>query len=141
GLFVLKEALLNLTSEAIEHPIDWYRDFAAWQRASFLEELRKSAQVLAEATNSDIRGLGERLVGTVGRAANQSLLSTFGSLATEVTAAQRLVTSIKDGTDARIKDLLNLVLNGNRTFLDELARLIDSLQEDTTDPDELEEIE
>ncbi len=55
---------------------------------------------------------------------------------------QALVTSLKEASDGKIKAALNLQLNRNRAFLDELARVIDSLQQaQATETDEQDDLD
>lgn len=76
------------------------------------------------------------------RASSASLTSTFSSLVGEVTGIQTLVTGLKEVTDKKIHGSLNLQLNRNKGFIDELAKFIDGLQQapdiDSDDPDDLD---
>lgn len=146
GTFVLKDGLLSLSEAALERPILWFDDFDAWQRNAYVQELHDSAAQLHDAKTPEVLNLGARLQGILSVAADGALASTFGLLAAEVAKVQALVTSLKEGSDAKIKAALNLQLNRNRAFLDELARVIDSLQQaqatdadDQDDPDADEE--
>jgi superfamily I DNA/RNA helicase len=59
-----------------------------------------------------------------------------------VPKVQTLVTSLKEASDSKIKAALNLQLNRNRAFLDELARFIDGLQHaQITDADEQDDLD
>jgi len=146
GTFVLKDGLASLSEAALERPIQWFDDFDAWQRKAYVHELHDAATQLHDAKTPEVLILGARLQDILSRAADGALVSMFGSLAAEVAKVQALVSSLKEGSDARIKAALNLQLNRNRAFLDELARLIDSLQQaqtadadDQDDPDADEE--
>jgi len=129
GTFVLKDAMQSLNAEAVDRSIQWFSDFDVWQRTTFVEELRKAVQLLSEGQALAMQGLGRRLASILERAVENSLPSTFGALAAEVTIVQALVSSLKEATDASIKRVLNLQLNRNREFLDALARFIDGLQQ------------
>ena len=146
GTFVLKDGLTNLTNAALELPIQWFEDFDAWQRKAYVQELREAAAQLHDAKAPEALSLGARLQDILSRAADGALAAMFGSLAVEIAKVQTLVSSLKEGSDAKIKAALNLQLNRNRGFLDELARVIDSLQQaqatdadDQDDPDADEE--
>lgn len=146
GIFVLKDGLTSLTHAAIERPIKWFDDFDAWQRKVYVQELHDAATQLHEAKTPEVVSLGARLQDILSRAADGALAAMFGSLAVEIAKVQALVSSLKEGSDAKIKAALNLQLNRNRAFLDELARVIDSLQQaqatdadDQDDPDADEE--
>lgn len=142
GTFVLKDGLTNLTNSALELPIQWFKDFDAWQRKAYVQELREAAAQLHDAKAPEALSLGARLQDILSRAADGALAAMFGSLAVEIVKVQTLVSSLKEGSDAKIKGALNLQLNRNRAFLDELASVIDSLQQaqatetdDQDDPD------
>jgi DNA polymerase III delta prime subunit len=146
GTFVLKDGLTSLTDAALERPIQWFDDFDEWQRKAYVQELREAATQLHDAKTPDVLSLGARLQDILSRAADGALAAMFGSLAVEIAKVQALVSSLKEGSDAKIKAALNLQLKRNRAFLDELARMIDSLQQgqateadDQDDPDADEE--
>jgi DNA polymerase III delta prime subunit len=146
GTFVLKDGLASLSETALERPIQWFDDFDAWQRKAYVQELHDAATQLHEAKSPEVLNLGARLQDILSRAADGALAAMFGSLAVEIAKVQALVSSLKEGSDGKIKAALNLQLNRNRAFLDELARVIDSLQQaqatdadDQDDPDADEE--
>jgi hypothetical protein len=129
GTFVLKDSIQNLNVEAVHRPIQWFSDFDEWQRATFIQELREATQFLSEGQGPEVQGLGQRLASILHRAAENSLASTFGALAAEVANVQALVSRLKETTDSKIKGVLILELNRDRGFLDDLARVIDGLQQ------------
>lgn len=146
GTFVLKDGLTSMTDAALERPIQWFDDFDEWQRKAYVQELREAATQLHDAKTPDVLSLGARLQDILSRVANGALAAMFGSLSVEIAKVQALVSSLKEGSDAKIKAALNLQLKRNRAFLDELARMIDSLQQgqateadDQDDPDADEE--
>lgn len=142
GTFVLKDSVPSLSAEALDRPIQWFDDFNAWQRNAYVQELHEAANMLREAKAPEVQSLGERLSSILTQASDGALASTFGSLAAELPKVQALVASLKDASDGKIKAALNLQLNRNRAFLDELARFIDGLQQaQTTDADEQDELD
>ena len=142
GTFVLKDGLPSLSAEALDHPIQWFDDFDTWQRTTYVQELHEAAALLREAKAPEVQRQGERLKDILARAGDGALASTFGSLAAELPKVQALVTSLKEASDGKIKAALNLQLNRNRAFLDELARFIDGLQQaQITDTDEQDELD
>lgn len=142
GTFVLKDSLPSLNAEALDRPIQWFDDFNTWQRNAYVQELHEAANMLREAKVPEVQSLGERLHNILPQAGDGALASTFGSLAAELPKVQALVASLKEASDGKIKAALNLQLNRNRAFLDELARVIDSLQQaPSTDPDEQDELD
>jgi hypothetical protein len=142
GTFVLKEGLPSLSEETLDRPIQWFDDFDTWQRTTYVQELHEAAALLREAKAPEVQRLGERLQGILTQASDGALVSTFGSLAAELPTVQALVASRKDASDGKIKAALNLQLNRNRAFLDELARFIDGLQQaQITDAEEQDDLD
>lgn len=142
GTFVLKESLPSLGEAALDRPIQWFDDFDAWQRSAYVQELHEAAALLHDAKTPDVKSLGARLQDILARAGDGALATTFGSLAAELPKVQALVTSLKEASDGKIKAALNLQLNRNRAFLDELARVIDSLQQaQATEADEQDDFD
>ena len=141
GTFVLKEGLPSLSDSALDRPIDWFEEFDSWQRKAYVRELDDAASLLQGAKSADVQSLGGRLKDIVARAGEGSLATTFGSLAAELPKVQALVTNLKEGSDSKIKSALNLQLNRNRAFLDELGRVIDSLQAATADVDDQDDVD
>ncbi len=142
GTFVLKDGLPCLSVEALDRPIQWFDDFDSWQRTTYVQELHEAAALLRETKAPEVQSLGERLQDILARAGDGALASTFGSLAAELPKVQALVTGLKEASDGKIKAALNLQLNRNRAFLDELARFIDGLQQaQITDADEQDDLD
>ncbi len=129
GSYVLKDAVDILIVAAIDNPIPWFADFNEWQRSTFINEIRQAAQGLTENSAPNISTLGQRLLAIIQRAGSGSLSATFSSLAAEVAGIQTLVAGMKEITDKKIHGALNLQLNRNKTFIDELAKFIDGLQQ------------
>jgi len=125
GSYVLKDTIDILIADAIDNPIPWFTDFNEWQRSTFVNEIRQAAQGLSENPSPNISSLGQRLLGIIQRADSGSLSATFSSLASEVAGIQTLVAGMKEITDKKIHGALNLQLNRNKTFIDELAKFIE----------------
>lgn len=140
GTFVLKDGVQSLNVEALARPTQWYSDFDAWQRNVYVQESRDAAVLLSQAASSEVRDLGSRLASILERASDGALASTFAALAAEIPKVQALVAGLKETSDAKIKGALNLQLNRNRGFLDELARFLDGLQQ-TQVTDEADELD
>ncbi len=129
GYYVLKDTVDILIADALDNPIPWFNDFNEWQRTTFINEIRQAAQGLNENSASNISTLGQRLLAIIQRAGSGSLSATFSSLAAEVAGIQTLAAGMKEVTDKKIHGALNLQLNCNKTFIDELAKFIDGLQQ------------
>lgn len=137
GTFVLKDGLASLTDAALERPIQWFDDFEAWQRKAYVQELSEAAIQLYDTKTPELLSLGARLQDILSGATDGALAAMFGSLSVEIAKVQALVSSLKEGSDAKIKAALNLQLKLNRAFLDELAHVIDNPQQvQATDADD-----
>ena len=142
GTFVLKDGLPSLSADALDRPIQWFDDFNTWQRNVYAQDLHEAVTMLREAKAPEVQSLGERLHGILMQAGDGALASMFRSLAAELPKVRALVTSLKDASDNKIRAALNLQLNRNRAFLDELARFIDGLhQSPTPDTDEQDDLD
>lgn len=142
GTFVLRESAETLLPEASDTPIKWFEDFDAWQRTTFINDLRQAAVGLSENASGNISSVGKRLVEILERANSNSLAATFSALVGEVSGIQSLVSGLKEVTDKKIHAALNLQLNRDKGFIDALAKFIDGLQQapdiDADDPDDLD---
>ncbi|PCF93532.1 DNA helicase UvrD [Vreelandella nigrificans] len=142
GTFVLKDGLPSLRPEALDRPTQWFDDFNAWQRNAYMQELHEAVNILREAKAPEVQSLGARLHSALTQSSEGGLASTFSSLAVELSKVQDLVARLKETSDGKIKAALNLQLNRNRGFLDELARFIDGLQQaQTTDVDDQDDLD
>jgi DNA polymerase III delta prime subunit len=129
GTFVLKDSLPSLSTEALDRPIQWFDDFNTWQRNAYVQELHEAANMLREAKVPEVQSLGERLHGILTQASDGALTSTFGSLATELPKVQAVVVSLKETSDKKLRESLNLQLNRDKSFVGNLGKFIDSLQQ------------
>lgn len=142
GAYVLKDTVDIVNTDAIDNPIAWFTDFSDWQRSTFVNEMRHAAQHLKDNSAANVSSLGERLLAIIQSVREDSLASTFLSLVAEVGAIQTLAAGMKEVTDRKIHSSLNLQLNRDKKFIDDLAKFIDGLQQaadvetdDLDDPD------
>jgi hypothetical protein len=142
GSFILKEPNRALTADAINRPIEWFTEFDNWQRQAFFQELRKAAQFLSEEQQKNVQEMGLRLCAILDRVSDGSLEGVFSAIVADAPKIQAMVSGLKEISDGKIKNNLNLQLNRNRSFLDELASYIDEIQEtqssDVEDVDEFD---
>ena len=139
GTFILKDDLPSLNEDALHRPILWFEQFDTAQRNIYAQELHDAASQLSESQLPEARDLGERLK-VILLQGGQDIAVVLVSLAREIPNVQAFVSRLKEDTDRKIRGVLNLQLNRNRSFLDELARFLDSLQQaQTGDADEDEQ--
>lgn len=141
GSFVLKEDVQSLGGDALEHPTDWYDDFYAWLLDTCAQELRDAAGLLEADGSSEAHALGGRLVRSLTAVRDGALDSIFSALATELPGVEALVSRLKSESDAKIRGNLNLQLNRDRGFVNELASFIDELNRQTPENDDADETE
>lgn len=144
--FILKDSASVLNQDAIDNPIVWFEDFYNWQRAEFVKDIKQSAYDMIESQSPEAVRIGERLRLIIQQVNIESLSEMFISLIKEVTEIQRLIASLKEITEKKVREALNLQLNRNKSFIDELVTFIDSLElvpevetEELDDPDGDEE--
>ncbi len=138
GVFIMKDDVQSLGTDAMEDPCTWFDDFNSWHRDALLKSLHSAAQSLTKSRISSFGRLGRRLAGILERPANRSLsISLFNALATEIANVRNLVSEMKKQTDGKVDRALNLQLNRNGQFLEELAQRVNTLK--LTDAPDTEE--
>lgn len=140
GSFVLKESIDILHADALGASTAWFTDFDGWQRSSFISEILTAAQKLSEYRLPEIARIGQCLKVIIERSNIGTLVDTFISLSGEVEGIQAVLSVMKETTDKKIHGTLNLQMNRNKEFIDELAKFIDGLQQlPDSDGDELDD--
>ena len=134
--FIMKDTARTLQVETETDQIAWFSDFDQWQKTAFWEELRASAKNLNENTEQEISKLGSRIISILNTTGTNPQLSSFVSLTSVANEIQDLVKRMKEVTDRKIRNALNLQVNRNTQFLDDMAKFIESLKELDDDPEE-----
>lgn len=141
GRLVMKEAAATLTPAAEADLIGLYGDFDQWQKAEFWKELQTDAERLSENTASEVAGIGQKILSAIQGVDDKTAPSTFSSLAALTATIKGIADERKKETDKKFQEALNIQVNKNRNFLDELAAFMDSLSEADDDADEEDEEE
>jgi hypothetical protein len=135
GAFILKETLSTLQDVTMGSQVEWFEDFCAWQNSAFWREMDMSARTLRADPNASIAVLGEELSAimadgerTRDAAVLEALLAAAGKL-------QPLIAGREGDSDSRIRRVLNLQVNRDRNFLDDLAAFINDLSDVPDEPD------
>jgi hypothetical protein len=121
----------------------WFEDFDQWQRAKFWEELQVAARNLSENPSLEVAKLGGRVLSIV-EATPGPQAGVFVSLIAAAGDIAALVNAMKEITDGKIRRALNLQVNRDPKFLDEMASFIaelDELPDDDVDQEVDEEEE
>lgn len=138
GSFVMKEALSVIKPDTIAQQIKWFDDFRTWHISAFWNDLVASARILRDDPISEVARLGARLAAVVESGAAKSTAAELASISAEADAIRDLFQSKKADTDARIRGALNLAVNRDRGFLDELAKFVGGLSSISDEPDDQE---
>ena len=133
---VMKNGVATLAAGTEANQTAWFTDFDQWQKATFWEEMRASALSLSETGTEDAANLGTRILADLDGTGARPQASTFVSLMAVATEVRNLVETMKKGTDGKIRGGLNLQVNRDRQFLDDMATFIESLAELDDDPDD-----
>lgn len=142
GGFVLKESAEVLSAQALDRPLAWFSDFFTWQESEYLMELGEAGEVLSRSAVPEFVTISRKVAEEVGSARLSRLDGVLISLAGEAARIQTLTKQMQEATDELIKGSLNLQLNKDAKFIDELSRFIDALEEaPDIEADELEDVE
>ena len=133
---VMKESAATLASGTDTNQTAWFADFDRWQKLTFWEEMRTLARSLRESTAKDVARLGSRILAVLGAAGTTPQASAFVSLMAVASEVRDLVEKMKKATDGKIRGGLNLQVNRDKMFLDDLATFIERVMEPGDDLDD-----
>ncbi|PHP64572.1 hypothetical protein CSC94_23675 [Zhengella mangrovi] len=135
---VMKETARTLFPGVEEEQIAWFSDFDQWQRTTFWDEMRVAAKSLSETPSPEVAKLGRRLLTIIEGGGPTPQAAIFVSLMDVAAEIGKQVSAMKEDTDGRIRRALNLQVNRDKTFLDNMAAFIATLDEVLDDEDEQE---
>lgn len=138
GAFVMREHTQTLLPETIGYQISWFSDFDNWQKAYFWQELRDAAERLSGESAKEISKLGDRILSIMDDGGKEPSSTVLVALQRLVADIQVQLSEMEEATDERIRRTLILQVNRDQSFLDELARFLDSLADVGDDPDDTE---
>ncbi len=146
GRLVMKDAAAILTPAAEADLIGLFGDFDQWQKAEFWKELQADAERLSENTAPEVAGVGQKILSAIKGVDDKTAPSTFSSLAALTATIKEIADTRKKETDKKFQEALNIQVNKNRAFLDELAAFMEGLSEaddeaDDQDAEDEEEID
>lgn len=145
GAFVLKEKSTTFNAEAEIAQIELFEDFGGWNSATYWSAIREAARSLSEHSDGEVSTLGKKILSAIEKSTTSSNAGVFAALSALSADVRGLIDGRKKVTDKKIHDALNLQVNRNKTFLNELRDFIDGLTEsndeqDDQDTDEDEEV-
>lgn len=132
GTFVLKDDVETLNANATEQPIEWFEDFSTWQQGTFRQSLLDASSELSRSNIQKVRQLGEHLHTRLSGSTGSTLAVMFALFEAESDRVGSIVQSLKDSSNAKIREALNQQLNVNRAFATELAAFLENLQQAAT---------
>ncbi|MAU22279.1 MAG: hypothetical protein CMH13_17435 [Martelella sp.] len=137
---VMKETARTLSPEVEAEQIAWFSDFDQWQQATFWEEMRVAAKSLSENPSPEVAKLGRRVLAIIEGAGPTPQPGTFASLMDLAAEIGTRVSAMKETTDGKIRRGLNLQVNRDKAFLDDMAVFISAL-DDVPDDDSDQEVD
>ena len=141
GIFVLKDSAPTLTAAAREGPTAWYADFDQWQKTAWLTTIRQAAEDLRADADTAVSALAVPALEAIAGAGPENAGDAVVELSRSTRGLHQSLQEMRAYTDGKVKEALTLQVNRNRSFLDELAHFIDTLQDASTDTDEDDEDE
>ena len=146
GSYVMKEAVVTFPQEVLLNQCAWFSDFDQWQKILFWEELRDAAKRLSENERKDVSRLGDQVLSIIEKELPKPSPRTFSLLTDIVSEIGEQIKSTRAEVDGEIRRALNLQVNRNQNFLDQMAAYMDGLVDvaddiDDQDVDDEEEIE
>lgn len=137
GKFVLKSEMNILSGDLEEDPIIWFEEFKQFHWERVRSQLEQGVSLLEKLQDDESKVLVDLLKETVGSDKASSVSRLYRGLRDLEDDIGPFVSAQKEFSDGEIKKCLVKTFNANRTFLDELAAFVDTLQEDEeTDADE-----
>ena len=133
---VMRDNAATLASSTEADQIAWFVDFDRWQKNAFWEQMRASAQSLSETSAQDVARLGSTIQANLEAAGTTPGPGTFVSLMAAARDVRALVDAMKDTTDGKIRGELNLQVNRDKQFLDDMATFVKGLSDLVDDPDD-----
>ena len=142
GTFVLKEGADFVSPQAIESSKEWFTDFDGWNRSAFFAEIQAAATELAASAIGTAASIGARSLKLMEGVDATEVEDFIEQLSEHSAATQNFILDLKAGTDEKVRSALNLQVNRNRAFLNELASFMDVLKDLTSaDADDPEDID
>ncbi|MFN6201958.1 MAG: hypothetical protein ACK496_05685, partial [Acidobacteriota bacterium] len=144
GTFVERTENQNvpvLKQESLDNPRGWFADFDRWQRLAFAEELYDSANRLANSSQSEIAGIGDKYLSEMARSNFNITTTTFERLVTMRAESRRLAEMVQSQIDDDIKRIVNVELAKNQTFLNQVAKILKVVDDVNDDINEIDEID
>lgn len=133
--FIMRDSAKTLAASTVTAQIAWFEDFDPWQRNAFWDETRVSAASLSESDDAETIAFAGRISGLMPEHTSPGA-GTLADLIALAPDIQAVVEDKRAVTDKAIRGSLNLQVNKDRTFLDQLGAFIEGLSEPAFDADD-----
>ena len=120
GSFVLRDDARTLAPPAVRDVRGLFDDFDGFHRSEYVDELRRGLEALSDDPDSDVAAIKDELGSILDRSSTVSS-GLFRQLDDLSAGLQRLTSQISEEVESEIRSSLNIEVNRNRGFLDELA--------------------
>lgn len=135
---VLKAELGILRPDTAANQIEWFEEFSAFERQLFIQQVRDAGDKLTEASDGRAARLGKQIVAGVIRNPSDPVRLLY-DIAGSLEELHQLLAVSRDETRKQLRTFLNMEVQKDRAFLDELARFVATLttdiEDDLDDPD------
>ena len=139
---VQKNSLEYLKTETLASQISWFEDFTRWHDKQFWETLATAAVTLSQSEQKDIARLGRAMLHLTKEARESGAVSKLDAIYARSEFIRKHLLVLKTTIDGELKKFLNLRVNNDPNFLDELFSFTEKLtlteQEDESDDEEEE---
>lgn len=130
GRFHFKDSAENLSSAVLDDPRLWFAAFRAHHIARLKSQLEDGALVAMAASNPRDEPLVELLNKLIEQANEGRWLALYRELDARENEVRLALDAAKGGTDERLKGERNKLYNHDKTVFAQLARFLDSIQQD-----------
>ena len=140
GFFVLRDSHPILHPGTEDRLTDLFADFDAWEKSIYLTSLKDAAGILSKSPMTEGRTWGEKFATSLAR--ETDFVAMLEELVAHAQNLQSFVAGLKKASDEKIQRSLNVIVNRDKRFLDDLSRYIDSLQQtQASDADDLDDVD
>ncbi|HGG60641.1 MAG TPA: hypothetical protein ENK26_12130 [Gammaproteobacteria bacterium] len=128
----------TLAPDTIIRQTVFFEDFDNWQREAFIQEMNDAARKLGKHSSPEISNFGDRAIRLIEKSGTSPRPSLFADLLGLSGEIQTTLGRMKEESDKLIRSTLNLQVNKDRQFLDDLAKFLESLVESDEEPEDQE---
>lgn len=136
GPFSISERAHVLQDTTHEREVQWFEDFYSWQDSEFWKAMGEAASVLAASGDTAASTAGKRLAAIVARRSDRSSTDTYLAIAELAGDLRDILARLKAASDAVLQKSLNVALNTNKAFANDLVSFLAGLTDDGDEGDD-----